>query len=222
MFRHYRAQHEPIPSLTNQIVIDVDKGNIHPGTAVELLRRRDSDLQLEVDSSWPLGLIPGVLDMAFPQAKYLITIRNPVEWIRSRIKYHYAGDPPGWRPLRNHFWWNKNAANADYTAEDQYLYHEYNLCSLAAYFKSYELQYARLWVAAPVDRTLVIRTEDLSTPLAKSRIATHVLIPDSALQHAHSNQSPITVDPSAKLSDDYLLEKSHEHCPTAWRYWEEG
>lgn len=220
MFRHYRSQHEPIPALTNQIVIDVDRGNIHPAIGVKLLRQRDADLYLEVDSSHPLGMIPEVLDRAFPTAKYIVTIRNPVDWIRSRIKYHYAVDPPSWRPFRQHFWWNKHG-DWDYTSEDDYLYHTYSLCSVSMYYEAYGRQYSRICNEIFADRMLVIRTEDLSTPVGKSRLAGLVGLPPSSLTPAHSNKNLFMMDPSGKLSDAWLLEQSQELCPTAWRMWHE-
>lgn len=213
MFQRFRSAHEPMPALTNQIVIEYDKQDLKPNVAQRLLRCRDDDLQLEMDASHPLGFIPKLLARTFPNSKFLITVRHPLEWVKSRMAYHLAVDPPAWRPFRQHFWRNRPE---DYSIHDEYLATTYHLCPLDAYLGVYEEQYTRLWNETPYDQAIIVKTESLSNSHALKKIAQFFEVPYKHLVKSHLNKTnKLRVDPSSLLTDDYIMDRSNAICHRA-------
>lgn len=214
--KHYRSAHEPLPALTNQLVIEYDRGDLHPDAAATLFWARDQDLDLEMDASHPLGFIAPVFAQAIRKhdLQFIVTIRNPVTWIRSRIKYHYTVKPPAWEAFRHHFWWGWPFIWGD---EDHYLYLRYGLCPVASYFKAYEKQYRLIKTHLPPERYLLIATETLNESV--SSLARFLGIPPKTIEPQHVNQSPAMFDPSQSLEDGWLSEMAEEHCPTALEMW---
>ena len=52
---------------------------------VSILKSRDSQLWLEMESNFMLGLVLEPLAEAFPNAKYVLTVREPYSWLESQI-----------------------------------------------------------------------------------------------------------------------------------------
>jgi hypothetical protein len=217
--QHYRAEHEPMAGMTNQLVVDTDRGDLHPDVAKSILEWRDRYLDLDFDASHPLGMIPLVLLKAVPDAKFIVTIRDPALWIRSRIKYHYWVQPPDWVGFRQHFWYDQNQS---FQKQDLYL-SDYGLCSVASYFAAYEQQYTSIIDALKFSGCshLIIRTEDL-TLNGPRRIAHLLDIPVETVRPQYKNRSVAMQDISGPLTHEWLRDQAHEYCPIAYRLWSDS
>jgi hypothetical protein len=204
-----------MPAWTNRVAMLYNSHHISLYEARDMLSARDLDLQLEMDSSHPLGFCADVLASVFPEAKFIVTVRDPVTWIRSRIKYHHAVNPPAWREFRNHFW---ACQPGSFRIEDMFL-KPLGLCSVDQYFQAYEEQYRHIWNNMPYSQMLVIKTEDLGTQLGFKRIADFLDIPVNTLVYNHSNRCPVPEDITTPLEDAWLRSRAEELCPKAYEFY---
>ncbi len=86
---HCRSAHEPETHTLLYLYNLYIKGKISKDDQVRVLKARDSWLWLELESNWMLGLVIDALIEAFPNAKFIYTVRNPEEWIGSEINQEY-------------------------------------------------------------------------------------------------------------------------------------
>lgn len=94
----YRTAHEPEVEQTTGCVMDYLSGRLSETECAKRLMARDKRLNLEMESSHPLGYFTPLLVSSFPDAKFLVTIRDPRSWIKSRINFHLNKTPPEWEP----------------------------------------------------------------------------------------------------------------------------
>lgn len=206
MFRpHYRAAHEPETSRTNQLVIDWLENSLSYEDVKQRLLERDRRLYLDVESAHPLGYVSSILAETFPRAKFIITIREPHAWLRSRLHFHYKFNPPAWEAYRNYFWWQRHQG---YAPEEAIL-EQYGLCSLETYLQQYADHYERV-LQLPKDRCLVIRTGDIND--APLLLAHFLKIRPDQLRMRHRNRHDDKIDPLREIDPEFVQEKVWHHC----------
>lgn len=88
----YRAEHEPDLSRTFQLIRQLRKHQLDD--IAEQLVARDKDLNLEMEASHPSIFFVPYLVALFPQAKFIITVREPKSWLSSRLDFHYKKRTP--------------------------------------------------------------------------------------------------------------------------------
>jgi Sulfotransferase domain len=200
----YRAAHEPEVLATNALVIDFLEGRTAQHDLVARLRERDKRLDLELESAHPLAYLSGVLADTFPDAKFLITVREPQAWLRSRLQYHYTNNPPDWAAYRDYFW---RRHHVGYPREESVL-EQYGLYSLDTYLRQYADHYRRVLRDVPENRRLVIATAEIDGSLP--RIAGFLDIPASKLAIKRKKRSKSAVQPIDAI--DYVRSRIDWHC----------
>ena len=158
-----RSAHEPETAETNQIIIDYLTKKLSKDDVIRILKKRDRRLNLEFESSHPLGYLAEVLPELFKKSKFIITYREPKAWLKSRVNFHKGKDPEAWRAYRNYIW-NKHFDG--FPVEETILKNS-GLFSLDAYLKQYIEQYELLLEHLPADRTLLLKTEEIDTSTAQ-------------------------------------------------------
>lgn len=202
----YRAEHEPEPMATNALVIDFLEGRIARHDLAERLRERDRRLDLELESAHPLAYLSDVLADTFPDAKFLITVREPHSWLRSRLQYHYTNNPPDWAAYRDYFWHRRHGG---YPPEERAL-EQYGLYSLDTYLCQYADHYDRVLRDVPADRRLMVMTSDIDASLP--RIAGFLGIPAAELGIKRRKRSKAAFQPIDALDTDYVRSRIERHC----------
>ena len=207
MFKdHYRAEHEPETEPTNQFVIDYLERKIDSNKGEKFLRERDRRLNLELESAHPLGYASDILAGFFPEAKFIITIREPYSWLESRLNYHFQKDPPAWRSYRQYFWTDRQQ---NYNDEESFLA-KCELCSLDVYLAQYADHYRRVLSSVPENRRLLVKTHELEASVPV--IAEFAGIPQDTLQIAHSKRSEGKIQPLKAINPGYTRETIWRHC----------
>lgn len=192
----YRSAHEPEPVPLTDAVARVLDGRppassvaeepgppASPGSldVVAWLQERDRRLGLEVEASHPLGYMAPWLPVVFPQARFVITIRDPLVWLKSRLNFHYYKSPPEWLRYRELIW---GRWHAGYHPEERCL-EDLGLYSLDAYLSQYSEQYRLLFRYLPEPRRLVINTADLDA--SPARIGAFLGINPATIIPSHAN-----------------------------------
>ena len=83
------------------LAVDCLEGRLKKSAVLRQLRRRDRRLRLEVDSFNQLSVFVQEFVDQFPQAKFLLTAREPRSWLRSIINQHLNVDVSNRQPESN-------------------------------------------------------------------------------------------------------------------------
>ncbi len=135
--RHYRSAHEPkVPELTLKTELLISK-QLNEVQIIQWLHHRDNEMLLEMEASHPLGYFSTWLPQIFPKAKFIVTLRDPLVWLRSRLDFHKQKTPPEWQRYRDFIW---GKGHKKYEPEENIL-QNLNLYSLDAYLSQYSEQY---------------------------------------------------------------------------------
>jgi len=215
VFKHrYRAAHEPESRfLTNQIVA-YHEGRVSREQLLGCLRRRDRRLGLELDSSYLNGEIAAELAEAFPQARFVLTLRDCVSWVESMTSF-FMNKPEFMSAAQKphvlaHMALQFGVPPYTYAAEESVL-QAHGLHPLSAYLKYWHAHNSLVIESLPAERLLVVRTRELGQCAA--RLERFLDLPQGSLQQAtHSNAAPARHSLVAQIDQDYLRQQVHLHC----------
>ena len=215
--RNYLAAHEPETRQTVKTAIAHLEGNVDRAFIKDALIHRDRRLCLEVESAHPLAYVAELLVETFPAAQFFITLRDPLDWLASRLNYHINAHPPEWDEYRDYFWTQKHCG---YAPEENLLAH-HGAYSLDTYLAQYADHYDRVLRAVPSNRRLILKTRELSRSLPA--IADFLNIPPNTLRRSHSKRSPKKTDLLSALPQSFVRAKIWHHCqPLVERYFPES
>ena len=165
----------------------------------EFLLERDTRLNLEYDVSWVNQFVIGHLLYLFPDARYIILIRDSYTWLQSAIGHLISREMPS--EILNFLpWWIK-PERYPHSRHDRALA-ERGLYSVAAYLHAWNEHVDRCTRSIPADRRLVLRTHELAR--SHGRLADFLQIPEDSLDAGNGHQNRSTwpdrieslVDPS--------------------------
>lgn len=217
--KYYRAAHEPGMAALAGVVEATYAGAIGRQELRRFLRAHDRERRLEMESSHPIALFCGELVQVFPEAKFILTVRDCHSWLDSAINQH-LGDlrhpdphqPAYWKRL-NDLYFGRAGGHppAERVLEQAGLY------TLDGYLSFWAAHYRRVLDAVPEDRLLVVRTDRLSREL--DRIARFAGIPADTLDatRRHSHRTAAKYDLVAQIDRAYLDEKVDRHCAELMR-----
>jgi hypothetical protein len=171
------------------------------------LRRRDRSLNLELESSHPLGYVVPYIEEAFDSPLYIATIRHPVQWIRSRINFHYSTSPSIWKKFREAFW--KPEPRSCHTASVALSEH-LGVHTLETYLTAYSNRYTILRRYVPCSRCMFVDTSSINKKTGN--IAQFLGLDPRTVSPVHSNAYPYAVDVSEHVPDSALLKIIRSTC----------
>jgi hypothetical protein len=203
---YYRAAHEPeVPDLT-AAVARVVRGEHTEAEVVAWLQRRHRRLDLDVEASHPLGYMAPWLPQVFPEARFIITLREPLAWLKSRLDYHFHKTPAEWQAYRDLIWgrWHQGYHPEEAILEGMGLY------SIDAYLSQYTEQYEILFKNLPQERCLIINTAQLNDAVAP--IADFLRIHPHTVKIRHANALTAADSIIDKLAPDFVRARVQEKC----------
>src|SRR5690242_8561408 len=123
------------------------------------LAARDRELALEIESSWLHGLIVDLLVSEFPQARFVLTIRDCYSWLNSEFKrvLHTPSRQPERVKLRAFVY---NGVATMHAPEEQVL-KEAGLYPMDNYLARWTAHNEKVLAAVPRERLLVVRTDQI-------------------------------------------------------------
>lgn len=207
-----RAAHEPETNTLLHLYARQLKGKMSVSDQAAVLRARDTLLWLEMESNFMLGLVIEAMNLAFPEARYVLTVRDPRSWLESQINeeaftvvpnrvepfwtafnYMYGTQPPGARDSA---------------------FSEWGLHSLEGYLTYWATHNMRVLETIPEDRLLVVLTKDISAKA--DEINTFVGAPGVWTQKTNSHARPVKRLTLNKMVDaDYLTTLVEKHTAEA-------
>jgi hypothetical protein len=205
-------EHETVTRL-----VDRHTGKLSAAAFREYVLRRDWEGGLEMDASSFNHFYLDILVQAFPRAKFLCTIREPYAWMNSyckmllRWRQHFVAsgeEPPQWmtnygRLLFGTFTWDAFAAPDILQSKLPEL--------VDGFLRHWGEAHRRILALLPHERSLVIRTHELSTQL--DVIAQFIGIPrESLTADHHTNTSPDDSDLLQGLDATLFAERCAQYA----------
>lgn len=214
----YRSFHEPLPLGQIDALRKFTKGRYSLTRYQRILTQRDRILQLEMEANWMQGFTLKFLPSLFPQAKFLITWRQPQSWLRSVLNMHYniLTDRGPIRDCWFYAWKNLYFGPripADFASWEQPLL-DAGLLPIRAYLDTWAWHYENA-LCLPTSRTLHLPLDQLSN--SANTIANFLDIDPCSLDTERSHEGTIassspTVNWLDKLPADALEGLLQEIC----------
>ncbi len=89
---HFRSAHEAARPEVVDMMIERFEGRPATQADIDRLQKRDRSLRLEMDSFCMLAMFSEELATAFPTARFLLTFREPRQWLNSIMNQHLNVD----------------------------------------------------------------------------------------------------------------------------------
>jgi hypothetical protein len=164
LFENYRSLHHPDGDVRLPLAIAYLEGEVGVPGVRDVLRRRDRQLWLEMESSSLAGILIDGFAEACPRKKFILTLRDVFSWCDSWID-HNINQPPAesspWAALDRV---RLRVAEFTPTRFDAPLTQR-GLPPLACYFQLWAGHNERVLAAVPADRLLVVETRRISASM---------------------------------------------------------
>lgn len=172
---HYRAEHEPLrPELIVNLV-DFINGRHSKEKMRNILRYRDKRLKLDLESCHFLHHVIEILVPLFPDAKFILTIREPMSWLASEINQNYHTRSNKFCTVIEGLRYQNHTFSQDYDA----LKSLPNIYPILSYLNYWKEHISRVLSAVPTERLLIVDTFQI--PEEIYRIANFLDIPEDTL-----------------------------------------
>jgi hypothetical protein len=218
LFSNYRSFHEPenrdfIANLNLYLRDCLSQEHMR-----RLLQERDRKFQPEVESSHFYVYVVDLLVAMHPRAKFILTIREPLSWLRSFINDTYGFDNGDRSSV-----WNAYRDLRMRTAEShppqEAILADAGLYSLEGYFSYWRMHIERVIDAVPPERLFVLPTSEISYRL--QAIADFAGVPASSLrcELSHSHKATRELSFVEALDPIYLAQRCIEICRVPLGLW---
>lgn len=207
-----RTHHEADAKRVINLILGRRQGTVSSDTLREELRKRDRSYMLDLDSSQiNYFYLPELLEL-FPQAKFLLTLREPRSWLDSYINHQLSRDgvTEEWRRFRD---LRFRQDGLPHPPEERALASRdlYTLDGYLAYWARHNRDVLQL---VPPSRLMVIRTHEITSRLPD--IARFVGVAPRNLgemsTRAHANKARRKHNVLEQIDGDYLHHKIQTHC----------
>ncbi|MEC4984906.1 MAG: sulfotransferase [Oscillatoria sp. PMC 1068.18] len=206
---NYRSWHEPYLPQLYSILSKKHLSEISFQEISQWLLSRDFKLWLEVEASHPLNFLVAELATTFPEAKFILTVREPVSWLKSEINKNLGTEGKLWRDLEKFRYGNEAM---DYEPEERFL-RDYGVYPTANYFKYWTQHNQRVLSTVNRENLLIVKTAEI--PQSVARIARFIGIPAETLAVQKSHVSASGSDrpiPQLVLAEEFLATQAERYC----------
>jgi hypothetical protein len=205
--RSFRSAHEPFYPQTIQLVLDFLENRLSKTKAAEILKERDETLNLEVESNHLLIYFSGILVDLFPEAKFMITIREPYNLLNSMLNWyliHNFNDT--WNLYRDYFFEHNHD---DFEPEEEILKKK-NLYPLDAFLRKIADHYNHVAANIPKHRRVMIRTDRLNN--SREILSSFFNIDKLSLEIAYANANSRKRKILDQLDENFVRRKIWKYC----------
>jgi hypothetical protein len=213
--RMYRSDHEPdypwlIPRLTES---RFDRPEEEWDT---YLRRRDRRLWLEMESNWLHIFNIEQLARIFPDARFILTIRDCRSWLDSLANHVLANDVgPIWRQAQHVYY----RADQFTHQPGEEVFRDAGLYPIRAYLSAWGRHNRHVLEVVPPERVLVIRTPEITR--SAERIGAFLGIDPTSIdtERGHEYVNHRKFQMLDRVDPHFLEDTMHECCGDVMARW---
>jgi hypothetical protein len=205
----YRAAHEPEREQILDMILREARGEFDEGAVNNYLIKRDRRLNLEYDIAWANQFIISHLLVVFPEAKFVVLVRDPYTWLQSIIGHLISRQIP--RDVRSFLdWWFK-PERYPHTRDDRAL-ETCGVYSIAAFLNAWNKHVGSSTRNLQRDRWLILRTHELNQSYL--RLGEFLQIPVESLdvRRGHLNRSTWSGQLDSLFDRKYLDDMVWQVC----------
>jgi len=216
IFESYRCEHHPDTGTRLGLAKAYLKEEADGDLAQRVLKRRDRDMWLEVESSTLAGVLIEPLVKACPRKKFILTIRDPYSWADSWIDHNINLPPKATSGFAELDQIRLRVDDFPPTKHDSPLIQR-GLLPLACYFQLWGHHNSRVLEAVPEERLLVVRTPEIAARIPE--MAAWLGVPPQTLRsdRAWLFASPKKHRVLATLDAAYVEDTAERFCGTLMR-----
>ena len=184
--RSYRAGHEFMLEQTLMSVHGYVSGQISRDEFIEFVRNRDVEGNLELDSYGFTYFFIDILVKEFPDAKFILTIRDCYSWVNSCIaNVHRYYEEESIQGLLSLF------SNIDHLPDNRFEWIDRsgNKVCLEQMIKIWNQVNTNILNTVPADRLLILKTGDLADSLPELAHFVGASVDDLDILHANKGDS---------------------------------
>ena len=210
-YANFRSAHEPERTELLRMILLEAKGSVQRDEFVDYIYQRDERLGLEFDSSWVNYFIIGHLMHAFPDAKFILLVRDCYTWVESIVNHMLTREIP--TDVREFMDWWFEPQKYPHRNEELPL-KENGLFSLECYLTAWRSHVTKVSGIVPPDRLLIIRTHEIRDTL--DSVTEFLRVPREGLDDAkcHLNkgtrEKQITSLVDRRFLEDVVAETCNE------------
>lgn len=212
LFSRYRSAHEFLFRTSVRMAADFREGLIGRDQLQTFLLRRDREGGLEMDSSSFHFAYIEVLVETFPDALFLLTVRDCYSWFESAVTMclTFANPVQDWMIEYGRRVNGTMVHPEVFASEDAFLEHLPGV--IDGFLAHWAEGNRRVLRALPAGRSLVVRTADLSASV--DRIANFVGVPRASLvrERAHLFKAPSRLPILRRADRGLVRERFEHHC----------
>jgi Sulfotransferase domain len=206
---NHRAAHEPERAQILEMILRESRGEVSEHAFRTYLFARDQRLNLEYDIAWANQFLIGHLLTVFPDARFIILVRDPYTWLQSMCGHLASRDiPADVRPFLD--WWFRPDLYP-HTRHDRSL-KELGLCSIAAYLNAWKRHVTVCTESIAPGRRLILKTHELNR--SHRQLADFLEIPVDSLdvRNCHVNRGTWPDRLESLVDRSYLFEMVSSIC----------
>jgi hypothetical protein len=216
MFGAYRARHECDRLRIRAMAARVLAGELALDSSEvrRAFRKRSVRYNLEADVAGNLSLFAGPVAKLYPDARFVLLMRDCFSWLDSRIEHVLRLPHDDITPFHA----NRFARYSDVHDPVEAPLQDAGVRPIASYLRSWVEISQGVLDAVPSDRLLVIRTEDLDT--SGPALGRLLGIDPSTIRRVHGNHHPVRAGLLARIPQQHVVEQAQELCaPLMQRFW---
>ncbi|MGH6888120.1 MAG: sulfotransferase [Rhizomicrobium sp.] len=208
----YRVAHEPESRFLTDKIVAYRRGRITSEKMSQYLRRRDRRMQLEMDSSYLNSEVVEFLAQAFPEAKFILTLRDCFSWVDSFTNF-FLNRPEfmmSKRHVQRHMALLFGEPPYEFSQHDRAL-ERAGLHPLRRYLRYWRDHNRRVLDVVPDERLLIVKTNDIEK--SGKRLERFLRLPHNSLRlHIHANSALARHGLIGQIDPGYVRESIMDCC----------
>lgn len=208
----HRCRHEAYAEVLLPWLVRHGRGELPWRSMRSILLGRDRFLWLEMDAGHHLHLLVEELAALFPKSVFIVTVREPLDWLESEINQELCRPRCAWDAYAAFRYGRYDAV------KEKELPAESRIYGIAAYLQYWRDHVTRVLSHAPRERTLLLETSAI--PRSRDRIAAFLGIAPESIDLAAAHAARRLVKPIClrrHFSESYLDQHVAEHCGRLWQ-----
>lgn len=207
--RNFRVLHEAEAKREIELVLRHRQGLCRPGEIRQWFTDRSHRLWLDCDVSHLHGHFAADIAKAIPEAKFILTLREPRSWLDSAFN-QTLGRPANdhWTSLRTSIY----GAIPDRYPEQEKAMPALGLYPITHYLDRWAERIERVTAAIPQERLLILKTRELEN--SADRIADFCGVARELLSTREAHRFPAAKKAGVldRIDKDYVDHLIHERC----------
>jgi hypothetical protein len=207
---YLRIDHEASSREMITKILDYYKGIIGEKEIENYLLERDNKSRLEMDSSQLNHFFAGIYAKLFPNARFILSIRDPYSWLDSFINHqlYYTNTHPTWIKLRDF----RFKAESVKHGEEESALKVRMLYSLDGYLSYWARHNSKVLNEVPENRLMLVRTDEISKMTDEMLNFAGISVRKNKKAASHKFKAKVKYDVLEKIDMDYLDKKVKAHC----------